>query len=85
MGTKLVIGGLTAPIGIADPDDGSGRLFILEQQKSTDERSFIEEQMLQMRFNLPLTHVEGEGLQQHLSQNTASSKSVDRYLGLETN
>ncbi len=28
----LIVEGLTAPIGIADPDDGSGRLFIQEQQ-----------------------------------------------------
>jgi glucose/arabinose dehydrogenase len=28
----LVIDGLTAPIGLVDPDDGSGRLFIQEQQ-----------------------------------------------------
>ena len=30
--TDLVIDGLTAPIGLADPADGSGRLFVLEQQ-----------------------------------------------------
>lgn len=27
----LVVEGLTAPIGLADPDDGSGRLFVQEQ------------------------------------------------------
>lgn len=29
---RLVIDGLTAPIGIADPNDGTGHLFIQEQQ-----------------------------------------------------
>ena len=28
---RLVASGLTAPIGLADPDDGSGELYILEQ------------------------------------------------------
>jgi glucose/arabinose dehydrogenase len=29
---QLLVEGLTAPIALADPDDGTGRLFILEQQ-----------------------------------------------------
>ncbi|MCG6902800.1 MAG: PQQ-dependent sugar dehydrogenase [Rhodobacter sp.] len=29
---QLIAENLTAPIGIADPDDGTGRLFVLEQQ-----------------------------------------------------
>lgn len=29
---RMVVDGLTAPISIADPDDGTGRLFIHEQQ-----------------------------------------------------
>jgi len=32
IGVELVIDGLTAPIDLADPDDGTGRLFIVEQQ-----------------------------------------------------
>ncbi|MDH3660431.1 MAG: PQQ-dependent sugar dehydrogenase, partial [Alphaproteobacteria bacterium] len=29
---EMVVEGLTAPIELADPDDGSGRLFVVEQQ-----------------------------------------------------
>ena len=29
---KPVVSGLEAPIGMAAPDDGSGRLFVIEQQ-----------------------------------------------------
>ena len=35
VGVELVAEGLTAPVALATPNDGSGRLFIVDQQASS--------------------------------------------------
>ncbi len=53
---EMVAEGLTAPIDLADPDDGSGRLFVVEQQGIvrvlTSDGQFSEEPLLDLRPHL---------------------------------
>jgi glucose/arabinose dehydrogenase len=56
IGVELIVEGLTAPIDLADPHDGSGRLFIVEQQGVvsilTDEGVLAETPLLDLRPRL---------------------------------
>lgn len=60
---ELIVGGLDSPVALADPDDGTGRLFVADQvgvvHVVNEDGSLLEEPFLDMRDKLPPRREEG--------------------------